>query len=106
MKKLLATAGVALTMLTPTTAYAADTTPAPLTRMLDNAEAAPRVTNPVPLPTSSTSPPPPVEQKTKPKTKPPVEGTASEAATIIILSSLFGAAVITLGWCSGRFGNN
>ena len=102
MKKLLATAGVALMMLTPTAAYAADSTPAPVTCMLDNGEAVPCVTSPVPLPSASTYPPSPVEQKTKP----PVEGTASEAAAIIILSFLFGAAVITLSWCSGRFGNN
>lgn len=103
MKKLLATAGVALMMLTPTAAYAADSTPAPVTCMLDNGEVVPCVTSPVPLPTSSTYPPSPVEQKTKT----PVEGGAFEAAAaIIILSFLFGAAVITLGWCSGRFGNN
>ena len=103
MKKLLATAGVALMMLTPTAAYAADSTPAPVTCMLDNGEVVPCVTSPVPLPSASTYPPSPVEQKTKS----PVGGTASEAAAaIIILSFLFGAAVITLGWCSGRFGNN
>lgn len=95
MKKLLATA---LMMLTPTAAYAADSTPAPVTCMLDNGERVPCVTSPVPLPSAST----PVEQKTKP----PVEGTASEAAVIIILSFLSGAAVITLGRGSGRFGNN
>ena len=103
MKKLLATAGVALMMLTPTAAYAADSTPAPVTCMLDNGETVPCVTSPVPLPSASTYTPY-VEQKTKPK--PPVEGAASEAAAIMILSLLFGAAVITLGWCSGRFGNN
>lgn len=100
MKKLLATAGVALMMLTPTAAAAA---PAPVTCMLDNGEVVPCVTSPVPLPSAPTHPPSPVEQRTKT----PVEGDAFEAAAaIIILSSLFGAAVITLGWCSGRFGNN
>lgn len=102
MKKLLATAGVALMMLTPTAAYAADNTPAPVTCMLDNGEVVPCVTSPVPLPSASTYPPSSVEQKTKT----PVEGTASGVAAIIILSFLFGAAVITIGWSSGRFGNN
>ena len=104
MKKLLATGAIALMMLTPTAAYATDSTPAPATCMLDNGETVPCVTSPVPLPSASTYTPAPVEQKTKPK--PPVEGAASEAATIIILSLLFGAAVITLGWCAGRFDNN
>lgn len=104
MKKLLATAGVALMMLTPTVAYAADSTTAPVTCMLDNGEVVPCVTSPVPLPSAPTYPPHPVEQKTK--TKPPVEGAASEVAAIMILSFLFGAAVITLAWCSGRFDNN
>lgn len=102
MKKLLATAGVALMMLTPTAAYATDSTPAPVTCMLDNGETVPCVTSPVPLPSASTYTPAPVEQKPKP----PVEGAASEAAVIVILSLLFGAAVITLGWCAGRFDNN
>ena len=100
MKKLLATAGVALMMLTPTAAHAANSTSAPeavhcAIQSGQDMIPVPCTTSPVPLPT-------PVEQKTKP----PVEGTTSEAAAIIILSFLFGAAVITLGWCSGRFGNN
>lgn len=97
MKKLLATTGVALMMLTPTAAYAADSTPAP-----EQVHCATSDGVPVPCTTSPVPLPPPVEQKTKP----PVEGTASEAAAIIILSFLFGTAVTTLGWCSGRFGNN
>lgn len=105
MKKLLATAGVALMMLTPTAAYAADSTPAPEAVHCATSDGVPVpcTTSPVPLPTTSTHTPY-VEQKPKPE--PPVQGAASEAAVIIILSFLFGAAVITLGWCSGRFGNN
>ena len=99
MKKLLATAGVALMTLTPTAAYAADSTPAPVTCMLDNGEVVPCVTSPVPLPSASTYPPAPVEQKTKTKT--PTEGTTCEAAAIITLSFLFGATAIILGRCSG-----
>lgn len=94
MKKLLATAGVALMMLTPTATYA---TPAPEAVHCATSDGVPVpcTTSPVPLPS-------PVEQKTKP----PIEGAASEVAAIMILSFLFGTAVITLGWCSGRFGNN
>lgn len=104
MKKFLATGAIALMMLTPTTAYAANSTPAPEAVHCATSDGVPVpcTTSPVPLPSASTYPPSPVEQKTKP----PVEGTASEAAAIIILSLLFGAAVTTLGWCSGRFGNN
>ena len=94
MKKLLATGAIALMTLAPVAAHA--TTPEAVHCVTSDGIPAPCTTSPVPLP--------PVEQKTK--TKPPVEGTASEAAAIIILSFLFGAAVITLGWCSGRFGNN
>ena len=106
MKKLLATGAIALMMLTTTTAYAADTTPAPEAVHCATSDGVPVpcTTSPVPLPPASTYPPSPVEQKTKPK--PTVEGAASEAAADIILSFLFGAAVITLGWCSARFGNN
>ena len=107
MKKLLATAGVALMMLTTTTAYAADTTPAPEAVHCATSDGVPVpcTTSPVPLSPASTYPPSPVEQKTKPK--PTVEGAASEtAAAITIISLLFATATITIGWWSGRFGNN
>lgn len=104
MKKLLATAGVALMTLTPTTAYAADHTPAPeaVHCVTSDGVPVPCTTSPVPLSPASTYPPSPVEQKTKPAET----STASEAAVIVILSLLFAAATITVGWCSGRFGNN
>ena len=102
MKKLLATAGVALMTLTPTAAYAADNTPTPEAVHCATSDGVPVpcTTSPVPLPTPSTH----VEQKTKTKT--PAEGTASEKAANTIISLLFGAAVITLGWCYMRFGDN
>lgn len=97
MKKLLATAGVALIMITPTAAYA---TPEAVSCAIQSGQdmiPVPCKTEPVPLPTSSAYPPYTVEQK------PPVEADASEAAVIMILSLLFAPAVITAGWCAGRF---
>lgn len=105
MKKLLATAGVALMTITPPAAYAADSTPEAVHCAIQSGQdtiPVPCKTEPVPLPTSLTYPPYSVEQKPKPL----VEGAASEAAVIVILSLLFGAAVITVGWCAGRWGNN
>lgn len=100
MKKLLATAGVALIMITPTAAYATPEAGEAVSCAIQSGQdmiPVPCKTEPVPLPTSSTYPPYTVEQK------PPVEADASEAAVIMILSLLFGAAVITAGWCAGRF---
>lgn len=97
MKKFLATASVALMTLTPTAAHATPT-PEAVHCATSDAVPVPCTTSPVPLPPASTYD----EQKTKP----PVEGAASEAATIVILSLLFGAAVLTLGRYSRRMGNN
>lgn len=99
MKKLLATGAIALMTLTPTAAYAADSTPVPEAVHCTTSDGVPVPCTTSPVPLASI-----VEQKTKPK--PPVEGAASEAGAIMVLSLLFGAAVITVGWCSGRFGNN
>lgn len=66
---------------------------------------------PIPAPTKTTpvpvsKPAPTITQASEPGGKLAKTGAASEAAVIAILTLLIGAAVTTVAWCVGRFGND
>lgn len=62
---------------------------------------------PTPEPSKTTPVPvPPIAQASEPGGKLAKTGAASEAAVIAILTLLIGAAVTTVAWCVGRFGND
>lgn len=63
----------------------------------------PTKTTPVPVPPK---PAPTIAQASEPGGKLAKTGAASEAAVIAILTLLIGAAVTTVAWCVGRFGND
>lgn len=63
----------------------------------------PTKTTPVPVPPK---PAPTITQASEPGGKLAKTGAASEAAVIAILTLLIGAAVTTVAWCVGRFGND
>lgn len=63
----------------------------------------PTKTTPVPVPPK---PAPTIAQASEPEGKLAKTGAASEAAVIAILTLLIGAAVTTVAWCVGRFGND
>lgn len=75
-------------------------------------EPTPEPSKPTPMPTKTTpvpvppKPAPTIAQASEPEGQLAKTGAASEAAVIAILTLLIGAAVTTVAWCVGRFGND
>lgn len=78
-------------------------TPEPEPTPSEDPKPTPTKTAPVPVPPK---PAPTIAQASEPEGKLAKTGAASEAAVIAILTLLIGAAVTTVAWCVGRFGND
>lgn len=87
-------------------------TPTPEPTPSTPAEPTPEPSKPTPTPTKTTpvpvpsKPAPTITQVSEPEGQLAKTGAASEAAVIAILTLLIGAAVTTVAWCVGRFGND
>lgn len=86
--------------------------PTPAPEPSTPAEPTPEPSKPTPTPTKTTpvpvppKPAPTIAQASEPEGQLAKTGAASEAAVITILTLLIGAAVTTVAWCVGRFGND